>query len=117
MHQQYPQYTPSHYARPTSPYEQQYQSQSAPYPLHVPFQQPDFEIERSAANTTPGPVPHQPIGAPSYVDEGAIVAQLLLAKSRPTTVSGTIPVDPASLVLFYRSKVSINYYTKINYLN
>ena len=34
------------------------------------------------------------------------VAALIAAKARPFCVSGRIPVDPSSLILFFRSKVS-----------
>jgi hypothetical protein len=34
------------------------------------------------------------------------VARLLTASTRPFAVSGLIPLDPSTLVLFFRSKVS-----------
>jgi hypothetical protein len=35
------------------------------------------------------------------------VSRLIAAKTRSFTVSGRIPLDPSALVLFFRSKVSI----------
>lgn len=70
----------------------------------------DFEIERAPRSS-----PAHPKRAlirrqqSEYDSEHALrnsVARLLGAKSRPFTVSGRIPLDPAALVLFFRSKVS-----------
>lgn len=67
----------------------------------------DFEIER--APKSPGPKKALIRRQPGNDGEQALqnsVARLFGAKSRPFTVSGRIPLDPAALVLFFRSKVS-----------
>jgi len=71
----------------------------------------DFEIERplkmkiNGAQKRPSPRRKKS----EYGAESALrtcVARLLAAKARPFTVTGRILMDPASLVLFFRSKVS-----------
>lgn len=41
---------------------------------------------------------------------------LLAAKARPFTVSGLIPLDPANLVVFFRSKVGRQLFARLGLL-
>ncbi|KAI0033302.1 hypothetical protein K488DRAFT_48043 [Vararia minispora EC-137] len=73
----------------------------------------DFEVERNAATGSPQR-PGLRRGISAYASEAqavleASVAQLAAAKARPFTVSGRIPVDPASLNLFFRTKSGITH--------
>jgi len=66
-----------------------------------------FQVEKRAKS--PNPYGRQPIGQPDpYRDEGLYiehVSNLIAAKDQQFAVTGRIPVDPADLVLFFRSKV------------
>lgn len=67
-----------------------------------------FEVERSSPLSTQHRLPS--VKRPVSVDLMEVALQthlppLLLAKARPFTVSGLIPLDPANLVVFFRSKV------------
>jgi hypothetical protein len=81
------------------------------YEQPVPFQSPtasaDFEIERI---TSPRAQPRPPLrrAVSDYANEALIqssIANVIAAKARPFAVSGRIPVDPATLTLFFRTKV------------
>ncbi|KAG1730275.1 uncharacterized protein EDB91DRAFT_790254 [Suillus paluster] len=73
----------------------------------------EFEIERTlklsnSSPKRPGLRRHQSeYGAESALR--ASVSRLFAAKARPFTVNGRIPMDPASLVLFFRSKSGITH--------
>jgi len=68
-----------------------------------------FQVEKRAKS--PNPYGRQPVGQPEpYRDEGLYiehVSNLIAAKDHQFAVTGRIPVDPADLVLFFRSKVII----------
>lgn len=72
----------------------------------------DFEIERPLKMKMPNGAAKRPTPRRKKSEYGAesalrtSVARLLVAKARPFTVTGRILMDPASLVLFFRSKVS-----------
>jgi hypothetical protein len=74
----------------------------------------DFEIERPLKMSSGTPKRPNPRRKKSdYGAESALrssVARLLVAKARPFTVTGRILMDPASLVLFFRSKVSCSWH-------
>ena len=56
---------------------------------------------------------HGGIGGPGYDPELVYrenVSKLIGAKTRPFSVSGRIPLDPAHLVLFFRAKVRTLFY-------
>jgi hypothetical protein len=81
------------------------------YDQTVPFQSPtanaDFEIERI---TSPRAQPRPPLrrAVSDYANEALLqssIANVIEAKARPFAVSGRIPVDPATLTLFFRTKV------------
>lgn len=71
----------------------------------------DFEVERAPRSSPANP--NRKLTRRSNVEYDneqvlrASVSQLLAATTRPFTVSGRIPLDPAALVLFFRSKVSL----------
>ena len=78
----------------------------------LPFQRnmSDFELEQKRkSHQTPQKVRRRtaPLDYPSETVYRTNVSRLVAAKSRPFTVSGRIPVDPVTLTLFFRSKVSI----------
>ncbi|KAI0043047.1 hypothetical protein FA95DRAFT_1609701 [Auriscalpium vulgare] len=71
----------------------------------------DFEIEHGSS---PGRASRQlgRPGAPVYTDETLLqdsIAKIISAKARPFTVSGRIPIDPAHLTLFFRTKSGITH--------
>jgi len=81
------------------------------YEQPVPFPNPstsaDFEIERI---TSPRAQPRPPLGraVSDYANEALLqssIANVIAANARPFAVSGRIPVDPATLTLFFRTKV------------
>lgn len=80
------------------------------YEQPVPFQSPssaDFEIERI---TSPRAQPRPPLrhAVSDYANEALLqssIANVIAANARPFAVSGRIPVDPATLTLFFRTKV------------
>lgn len=78
---------------------------------HRTKSQPDFEIERphkSATSASKRPSTRRLKS--DYAAEHALrgsVSRLLIAKARPFTASGRIPLDPSALVLFFRSKVRL----------
>jgi hypothetical protein len=81
------------------------------YDQPVSFQSPtasaDFEIERI---TSPRAQPRPPLrrAVSDYANEALLqssIANVISAKARPFVVSGRIPVDPATLTLFFRTKV------------
>lgn len=70
----------------------------------------DFEIERSPRSGYGRSKIQMP--SPSDVNEHALHTHfpiLVAAKSRPFSLSGLIPIDPANLVLFFRSKSGITH--------
>jgi hypothetical protein len=77
----------------------------------------EFEIERPLKMNTSSPKrPGVRRRQSEYGAESALrasVSRLLTAKARPFTVTGHIPMDPASLVLFFRSKVSCSWHQLI----
>jgi len=81
------------------------------YEQPAPFQSPtasaDFEIERI---TSPRAQPRPPLrrAVSDYANEALLqssIANVIATKARPFAVSGRIPVDPATLTLFFRTKV------------
>ena len=82
-------------------------------PGHLPYYTPsisDFEIERSPpqSGVTSRRVASrrdEPAFDEEYIFRDS-VSRVLAAKSRPFTVSGRIPFDSSTLVLFFRSTVS-----------
>ena len=68
-----------------------------------------FEVERSSPLSSQPRLPSVKRGLgsvdPLEVGLQTHLPPLLAAKARPFTVSGLIPFDPASLVVFFRSKV------------
>ncbi|TCD65304.1 hypothetical protein EIP91_002829 [Steccherinum ochraceum] len=72
----------------------------------------DFEVEHTLkAHGTP-PKTRRRRTSSDYSSEAAYrarVARLLNAKARPFSVCGRIPVDPANLILFFRSKSGITH--------
>lgn len=80
------------------------------YEQPVSFQSPtsDFEIERI---TSPRGQPRPPLrrAVSDYTNEALLqtsIANVIGAKARPFAASGRIPVDPATLTLFFRTKVT-----------
>jgi len=74
----------------------------------------DFEVEHtlSKIHSTPTKGRRRKIASVQYENElayRASVSRLIVVKSRPFSVSGRIPVDPASLTLFFRSKSGITH--------
>jgi hypothetical protein len=85
------------------------------YEQPAPFQNPsanaDFEIERI---TSPRAQPRPPLrrAVSDYANEALLqssIANVIAGKARPFAVSGRIPVDPATLTLFFRTKVIIGF--------
>ena len=78
---------------------------------HRSKSQQDFEIERPLKSATNPPKrPSSRRHKSDYAAEHALrgsVSRLLIAKARPFTASGRIPLDPSALVLFFRSKVRL----------
>jgi hypothetical protein len=79
------------------------------YEQPMPFQSPsaDFEIERGT--NIRGARPPLRRAASDYSNEALLqssIANAIAAKARPFAISGRIPVDPATLTLFFRTKVS-----------
>jgi hypothetical protein len=80
------------------------------YEQPVSFQSPvgsDFEIERI---TSPRGQPRPSLrrGVSDYANDSVLqasIANVIAAKARPFAISGRIPVDPATLTLFFRTKV------------
>lgn len=70
----------------------------------------EFELEQKRNKSHSSPQKSRRRTAPhDYSTESVYrtnVAKMISIKSRPFTVSGRIPFDPATLVLFFRSKVS-----------
>ena len=80
------------------------------YEQPMPFQSPsgDFEIER-VTNVRGPPRPALRRGVSDYASDALLqtsIANVIAAKARPFIVTGRIPVDPATLSLFFRTKVS-----------
>ena len=78
-----------------------------PDPAHSPAA--GFTVEKRARS--PNPYGRPPLPQPEYKSEDAIlqeqVGALIGAKTAPFVVSGSIPTDPTSLVLFARSNVCL----------
>ena len=75
----------------------------------MPFQSPsgDFEVER--VTNVRGARPPLRRGVSDYASDALLqtsIANVIAAKARPFVVTGRIPVEPATLTLFFRSKVS-----------
>ncbi|KIM41206.1 hypothetical protein M413DRAFT_445252 [Hebeloma cylindrosporum] len=70
-----------------------------------------FQVEKRAKS--PNPYGRPPVAQPeSYRDEALYiehVSNLIAAKDLQFAVTGRIPLDPADLVLFFRSKTGISY--------
>lgn len=85
-------------------------SHGTPLPFGRSPSMSDFEVERAPRQSPANP--KRQLNRRSnveYDNEQVLrtsVSQLLAATTRPFTVSGRIPLDPAVLVLFFRSKVS-----------
>ena len=81
------------------------------YEQPMPFQSPasaDFEIERGT-NIRGAARPPLRRAVSDYSNEALLqssIANAIAAKARPFAISGRIPVDPATLTLFFRTKVS-----------
>lgn len=68
----------------------------------------DFEIERVSNSPGKSSRPSLRRGMSDYTSESVLqssVARIVAAKASPFVVSGRIPVDPATLTLFFRTKV------------
>ncbi|KAF8153339.1 hypothetical protein B0H34DRAFT_663392 [Crassisporium funariophilum] len=79
--------------------------------LHKSPSTSNFQIERSKSPGLYGR-PNIPQADPTYQNELVYrehVAALIAAKDRQFAISGHIPVDPAHLVLFFRSKTGITH--------
>ena len=66
----------------------------------------EFEIER-ASSPRSQPRPPMRRAASDYAGEVALkesISNVIAAKARPYAISGRIPVDPATLSLFFRTK-------------
>jgi hypothetical protein len=80
------------------------------YEQPMPFQSPasaDFEIERGLdiRGATRPPLRR---AVSDYSNEALLqtsIANVIAINARPFAISGRIPVDPASLTLFFRTKV------------
>ncbi|KII91868.1 hypothetical protein PLICRDRAFT_524272 [Plicaturopsis crispa FD-325 SS-3] len=94
---------------PLSPGRNYYNDNALPFNKSTNIS--DFEIERTPRTSPPGRALARMV--PNDFDNEhvlrASVAALLAAKARPYTVSGRIPLDPSSLVLFFRSKSGITH--------
>ncbi|PCH37439.1 hypothetical protein WOLCODRAFT_167493 [Wolfiporia cocos MD-104 SS10] len=85
----------------------------------LPFPRPqnisNFEVERMPGNLQASQTPPQlymemsPTDVDSESAFRASIAALISAKARPFAVSGRIPIDPAALTLFFRSKSRITH--------
>jgi hypothetical protein len=67
----------------------------------------DFEIEHVSSPRAP-PRPLMRRSVSDYANESLLqssIATVIAAKARPFAITGRIPMDPASLTLFFRSKV------------
>lgn len=83
----------------------------SPDGLPFPRNMSDFEVEHSPAKTM-SPKLRRRRQSSDYDSEAAFrasVARLVSAKARPFCAAGRIPVDPTSLILFFRSKVSTSH--------
>ncbi|KAI0265426.1 hypothetical protein BC834DRAFT_824987 [Gloeopeniophorella convolvens] len=73
----------------------------------------DFEIEHvSTHSPSRQPRPLMRRGVSDYANDTLLqtsIATIIAAKARPFAVSGRIPVDPASLTLFFRTKSGITH--------
>lgn len=78
--------------------------------LPFPRNMSDFEVEHSLTKSPLSPTKQRRRRQSSDYDSEAAfrasVSLLAAAKARPFAVSGRIPVDPTTLILFFRSKVS-----------
>ena len=79
------------------------------YDQPMTFRSPsaDFEIEHVSSPRGP-PRPLMRRGVSDYANESLLqssIATVIAAKARPFAITGRIPVDPASLTLFFRTKV------------
>ncbi len=105
-----PTFAPSVVARAPSPAVSPAIVGRSLYEQPAPFQSPssaDFEIERI---TSPRGQPRPPLrrAVSDFTNEALLqssIANVIAAKARPFAVSGRIPVDPATLTLFFRTKV------------
>jgi len=85
----------------------------SPVPPGMPNRSPEigFQVEKRAKS--PNPYGRPPTAQPdpsNYRDEAIYrqhVSALIAAKDVQVAVNGLIPVDPAQLVLFFRSKVNM----------
>ncbi|KAH9000653.1 hypothetical protein EDB86DRAFT_2827946 [Lactarius hatsudake] len=83
------------------------------YEQSMAFRSPsvDFEIEHvSSPRTQPRPLMRR--GVSDYTNESLLqtsIATVIAAKARSFAISGRIPVDPATLTLFFRTKSGITH--------
>lgn len=81
----------------------------------------DFEVERVPRQSSSNQKRHVNRRSTAEYDTEQVlrasVSQLLASTTRPFTVSGRIPLDPAALVLFFRSKVSSRHIPRQTQLN
>ena len=87
----------------------------APLPFYRNTNVSDFQIERIPKQQTQvtSRKAAQRRAEAEYEDELAFqesVTRLLAAKTRPSATSGRIPLDPSTLVLFFRSKVPMIFF-------
>ena len=80
------------------------------YEQPMPFQSPsvEFEVERGT-NIRGAARPPLRRAVSDYSNEALLqtsIANVIASNARPFAVSGRIPVDPATLTLFFRTKVS-----------
>ena len=78
-----------------------------------------FEVERSSPLSAQHRLPSVKRPASADLTEVALqtyLPPLLAAKARPFTVSGLIPLDPANLVVFFRSKVRREFFGRLELL-
>lgn len=72
----------------------------------------DFEIEKVSKTPAPTSRARRRPAVPPAEDEIAYregVSRLLVARNRVATISGTIPLDPSHLILFFRTKSGITH--------
>lgn len=89
----------------------------------TPSRYPDLPVPRTQSmsefevlHSVSGKTPHTPSKSrrrgsdPEYDNQAAYraaIAAIVTTKARPFTVSGRVPMDPAHLTLFFRSKVCL----------
>ncbi|KZP20351.1 hypothetical protein FIBSPDRAFT_742497 [Athelia psychrophila] len=88
-------------------------SYGSPLPFGRSPSMSDFEVERVPRQSSTNQKRHVNRRSTAEYDTEQVlrasVSQLLASTTRPFTVSGRIPLDPAALVLFFRSKSGITH--------